>query len=247
MRLIITGAALLIAGAGTAHAAIEISAARIEAGEIVVLGRVAKPNEKVTFDDRFEVVSGRDRRFVWRAAYHPGDCTVTVKSDPDVREIVIANCGQTGPKADKGERGEPGPKGDAGPAGPAGPAGERGAQGERGEPGTTPRLTIGTVTEGPAPGATITGSAAEPVLDIVLPRPAAAPPPTPAAPTPVITPVLRAVTQACQGQAPCEASCGGDEALLAATPAPADRTFASARWTGGDIPAEARIVCGRLK
>ncbi|MDC7788519.1 collagen-like protein [Rhodoplanes sp. TEM] len=144
MRTITMGVMASLLAVGTAEAAIEISAARIEAGEIVVIGRVTRPNEKVTFDDRFEVVSGKDRRFTWRAAYHPGDCTVTVKSEPDTRDIVVANCGQAGPKGDKGDRGEagapgaagaPGVAGAAGPQGPAGPTGQQGPVGPKGDRG----------------------------------------------------------------------------------------------------------------
>lgn len=219
---------------GTAEAAIEISAARIEAGEIVVLGRVTRPNEKVTFDDRFEVVSGKDRRFTWRAAYHPGDCTVTVKSEPDTRDIVIANCGQAGPKGDKGDRGEagtpgaagaPGMAGAAGPQGPAGPTGQQGPVGPAGQQGPAgPAGPAGTA--GPQGPVGPKGDRGEAVS-------AAA--------------AIRVVTKSCQGQAPCQASCEADEVLLTAVPNSGERTLVAATWTGEAVPAEARLVCARTK
>lgn len=47
----------------------------------------------------------------------------------------------------------------------------QGFQGPRGEPGETPRLCIGTVTEGEAAQVTMTGTDKEPVLNFVLPGP----------------------------------------------------------------------------
>lgn len=237
MRTITFGVVATLLAVGTAEAAIEISAARIESGELVVLGRVTRANEKVTFDDHFEVVSGRDRRFTWRAAYHPAKCVVTVKSDPDVRDIVIANCGQTGPKGDAGPKGEAGA---AGAVGMAGPQGAVGPKGDKGEAAAAPRLAVGTVTEGASASATLAGTPAEPVLNLVLPK--AATPPAAAA-----TAVLRVVTKSCQGQASCQASCEADEALLTAAPNPAERTLAAATWSGEAVPAEVRIVCGKTK
>jgi hypothetical protein len=236
MRTITLGVVTTLLAVGTAEAAIEISAARIEAGEIVVLGRVARANEKVTFEDRFEVVSGRDRRFTWRATYHPATCVVTVKSDPDVREIVIANCGQTGPKGDAGPKGEGGVAGVIGTTGSQGPAGPKG---DKGEAAAAPRLAIGTVTEGASAAATLAGTPGEPVLNLVLPRPAT-PPAT-------ASTVLRVVSRSCQGQTACQAACEADEALLAAAPNPAERTLAAATWSGEAVPAEVRIVCGKTK
>lgn len=60
-----------------------------------------------------------------------------------------------------------------GPQGPQGPTGPQGATGPQGETGATPNLTMGTVTTG-APGtqasASFTGTAEEPVLNLVIPR-----------------------------------------------------------------------------
>ncbi|MFD2180989.1 collagen-like protein [Rhodoplanes azumiensis] len=221
MRTLTLGVMATLLAVGSAEAAIEISGARIEAGEIVVIGRVTRPNEKVTFDGKFEVVSGKDRRFTWRAAYHPGDCTVTVKSEPDTREIVIANCGQAGPKGDKGDKGDAGapgavgaagpagPTGQQGPVGPAGPKGDKGDKGDKGEAGAA----------GPA-GMAAAATAAS---------------------------MLRVVSKACQGQAPCQASCEADEVLLTAVPNPGERTLVAATWTGDAVPSEAKLVCAKTK
>lgn len=261
MRSIMLGAALTLVTLGAADAAIQISTAKIEDGQLVISGRVAKANEKVTFDGRFDTMSRSNRRFTWKEVYHPADCTVTVKSADEEREVVIANCGQAGPKGDKGDagpQGAAGPKGDTGPAGTAGtasaagpkgeagPKGDPGAKGEagpQGEPGPAAKLSIGTVTTGPKASATITGSAAEPVLNLVLPSAPAAQ----AAATPAATPVLRAVTATCEGKTSCEAACDAGEALLTATPAPTEQMFAKARWSGDGLPSEARIVCGKLQ
>lgn len=244
MRTITMGVVATLLAVGTADAAIEISAARIEAGEIVVLGRVTRPNEKVTFDDKFEVVSGKDRRFTWRATYHPGDCTVTVKSEPDTREIVVANCGQAGPKGDKGDRGDKGEAGAQGPAGmggPQGPAGPTGAAGIAGAPGPQgpagpagpagPTGPVGPAGQkgdrGEAGAAGAAGTAGAAAMAAVAP--------------------LRLLAKTCQGQSPCRATCEADEALLVAVPDPTEKTLAAATWRGDTVPAEVRIVCGKAK
>ncbi|MBK5960894.1 hypothetical protein CCR97_22195 [Rhodoplanes elegans] len=225
MRTLTLGVMAALLAVGSAEAAIEISGARIEAGEIVVIGRVTRPNEKVTFDGKFEVVSGKDRRFTWRAAYHPGDCTVTVKSEPDTREIVIANCGQAGPKGDKGDAGAAGAPGAPGAVGAAGPAGPTGQQGPVGPAG--PKGDKGDKGEAGAAGAA--GAAG------------------PAGMAAAATALLRVVSKACQGQAPCQASCEADEVLLTAVPNPGERTLVAATWTGDAVPSEAKLVCAKTK
>jgi hypothetical protein len=102
--------------------------------------------------------------------------------------------GEKGEKGDKGDRGpspnphsiaeavsayltdhppDPGPQGSIGPDGPAGPAGGKGDPGAPGAPGATPQLTIGTVATlaaGASATASITGTAANPVLNLGIPR-----------------------------------------------------------------------------
>ena len=72
--------------------------------------------------------------------------------------------GDTGPAGSQGIQGIQGP---TGPQGDAGVPGTAGAQGAQGNPGPANTLTIGTVTAGPA-GATITGTAPNQILNLVL-------------------------------------------------------------------------------
>lgn len=84
--------------------------------------------------------------------------------------------GDPGPKGDKGEPGEQGPKGDTGPIGKTGPQGEQGIQGQKGDPGkdgVTPDIKIGTVTTLPAGSeatASMGGTAAQPTLNLGIPK-----------------------------------------------------------------------------
>lgn len=84
--------------------------------------------------------------------------------------------GDPGPKGDKGEPGEQGPKGDTGPIGKTGPQGEQGIQGQKGDPGkdgVTPDIKIGTVTTlpaGSAATASMGGTAAQPTLNLGIPK-----------------------------------------------------------------------------
>ena len=75
----------------------------------------------------------------------------------------------------QGVQGLQGPQGEMGPIGPQGvqgiqgPQGEVGPQGPQGANGPTPTLTIGTVTTGETASASITGTAPNFVLNLVLP------------------------------------------------------------------------------
>lgn len=62
------------------------------------------------------------------------------------------------------------PKGAKGDTGPKGADGVQGQAGPKGDPGSTPNLTIGTVTTGTDAAATITGTAEAPVLNLTLPK-----------------------------------------------------------------------------
>jgi hypothetical protein len=99
--------------------------------------------------------------------------------------LEAANGGQIGPqgpKGDKGDPGDPGPmgeQGDPGPQGPEGPQGiqgpkgdkgDRGDQGLQGIPGPPNSLTIGSVISGQTASATITGTAPQQTLNLVLPK-----------------------------------------------------------------------------
>ncbi len=76
----------------------------------------------------------------------------TVSFDNLTEEQKASLKGEKGDKGDTGEIGATGPKGDAGPAGPSNV------------------LTIGTVTDGDAASATITGTSPNQVLNLVLPK-----------------------------------------------------------------------------
>lgn len=90
--------------------------------------------------------------------------------------------GPQGPKGDKGDTGEQGiqglqgPKGDTGATGPQGIQGETGAQGiqgekgDKGDTGPANTLSIGTVEKGTDAEATITGTAPNQTLNLVLPK-----------------------------------------------------------------------------
>jgi len=71
-------------------------------------------------------------------------------------------------KGDKGEQGIQGRDGQAGRDSTI--AGERGEKGERGAIGVTPRFSIGRVVTGDEASAVISGTAEEPILNLVLPR-----------------------------------------------------------------------------
>lgn len=94
------------------------------------------------------------------------------------RQIVL-------PKGDPGKNGAPGADGAPGPAGPAGDQGPQGPKGDKGDPGeigpqgnpgkdgVTPNLQIGTVTTLPAGSsatAEITGTTANPMLNLGIPK-----------------------------------------------------------------------------
>lgn len=72
------------------------------------------------------------------------------------------------PQGDKGAKGDPGAKGDTGATGDPGPKGETGATGATGPAGPANTLGIGTVTSGTKASATITGTAPNQTLNLVL-------------------------------------------------------------------------------
>ena len=112
--------------------------ARIEAGELRISGSVRKPGTIVVLDDDISIQADRRGRFTFRLPYRPPTCVVTLKSEPDEREAVVANCAPEGPPGPPGSQGVAGPPGETGPKGEPGSKGESGAKGElgaKGEPG----------------------------------------------------------------------------------------------------------------
>ena len=88
--------------------------------------------------------------------------------------VALGPTGPTGPTGPSGGgSGVTGPTGPTGPTGDIGPTGPTGDIGPTGPTGDTPTITIGTVTTG-APGtdaeATITGTAPNFVLNLVIPQ-----------------------------------------------------------------------------
>jgi hypothetical protein len=115
-----------LALAQPAAAQFEITAARIAAGDLIVMGSIGAANSEVTLDDQFTETTDSRGRFAFRIAYHPASCMVELKARADRRWVVIANCGQIGPRGDTGPLGPPGGRGETGPAGPPGPMGPPG-------------------------------------------------------------------------------------------------------------------------
>ena len=100
----------------------------------------------------------------------PGEVGATGPTGP---QGLPGEVGATGPTGPQGLPGEVGATGPTGPQGLPGEIGATGPTGPQGLPGETPVLTIGTVTTG-EPGteadATITGTAPNYVLNLVIPQ-----------------------------------------------------------------------------
>lgn len=78
--------------------------------------------------------------------------------------------GDTGAQGIQGLQGPKGDTGEMGPQGPSGPQGPQGIQGPQGEVGPANTLSIGTVEKGADAEATITGTAPNQTLNLVLPK-----------------------------------------------------------------------------
>ncbi len=121
---LIAGAAVFLMCTTPALAEIKILAARITEGDLVVIGAIDTPDTEVTLDGRFTATTDADGRFTFRIAYHPMTCIVDVRARTYRRDVVVANCGQMGPRGDQGPPGQPGEAGPPGPQGPPGLDGE---------------------------------------------------------------------------------------------------------------------------
>jgi hypothetical protein len=117
------------------HRGIRVSVAEIQAGELVLAGHTPSPRAAVSADERFTTSSNRNGRFMFRLAYYPTSCAVTLKSGNKERKAIVANCAASGAQGEPGATGGPGPAGAAGPQGLQGPPGPQGAQGVRGSEG----------------------------------------------------------------------------------------------------------------
>jgi len=98
------------------------------------------------------------------------------ETGPQGPQGIQGETGATGPQGPQGETGatgSQGPQGPQGETGATGPQGPQGPQGETGATGATPDFSIGTVTTsaaGSSASATITGTAAAPVLNLTIPK-----------------------------------------------------------------------------
>jgi hypothetical protein len=90
-------------------AAITIRGARIAEGDLLIIGQVDEPNTTVSLDDSYFEKSDSRGRFEFRLGYHPATCTVILKTEKQVRVVVVANCGQRGPAGPEGPPGAPAP------------------------------------------------------------------------------------------------------------------------------------------
>lgn len=76
--------------------------------------------------------------------------------------------GIQGPQGIKGDKGDTGATGPQGPIGLTGPQGIQGVKGDTGDAGPANTLTIGTVSSGGSPSASITGTTPNQILNLVL-------------------------------------------------------------------------------
>ncbi|MER2266991.1 collagen-like protein [Methylobacterium oxalidis] len=216
-----------------------IDQAMITGGELRVSGRV-NPAQSATIvlDDRSQIVADKEGRFLFRLAYHPPSCMVTLKAGPDVRQAVVGFCGQRGPEgptipppvtraavpaivpavAPTAPQVGPqvGPRGPQGVAGPQGPEGPQGARGEVGPAGPAGQA-------GPAgpPGPV---GAAGPAGPRGEPGPAGPPGPSGAeGRSGAVVAALRVQTANCGEGGRCVATCAADEFAVNGTCSAGDR------------------------
>ena len=90
--------------------------------------------------------------------------TLTITDKTGKEKVIRILDGEIGPQ------GSQGPRGPQGERGPQGIQGEQGIQGIQGEPGPSNSLSIGNVTKGEVPSASITGESPNQVLNLTLPK-----------------------------------------------------------------------------
>jgi hypothetical protein len=237
MRIVSCVLAAVIAAGGmmffheSAAARIRLNDAEIRAGVLVVSGRTRHRYEAIALDDRAARKSDRHRRFVFRIAYFPTNCTVTLRTADDERVATIASCGAAGARGPAGLPGLPGPAGPPGAAGATGPQGPPGVPGPQGTPGVAgPQGPAGTAgppgPTGPtgAPGIAgpqgIAGPAGQPG-PVGAPGPQGAQglagllgPMGPLGPKGDAGAQIRQVRQDCTQERECAVTCGDDEIAI---------------------------------
>jgi hypothetical protein len=108
-RAWIAGFAIALGMIAPASAAITIRGARIAEGDLLIIGQVDEPNTTVSLDDSYFEKTDSRGRFEFRLGYHPATCTVILKTEKQVRVVVVGNCGQRGPAGPEGPPGAPAP------------------------------------------------------------------------------------------------------------------------------------------
>lgn len=131
-------------------------------GQLAALG--IQPNAFGEFADR-AAYDGEAAGFVFLSLDGDAGATTTAWT------LFIKQTAASGDWDDgQAMEGAPGPAGEPGPQGDPGLPGAPGADGADGADGPPNTLTIGTVTSGAAADATITGTAPDQVLNLVLPK-----------------------------------------------------------------------------
>jgi hypothetical protein len=157
--------ALSLIGATAGLADIVVNQAVITNGELLVRGQL-KParSAEVLLDDKAKLEADSYGRFLFRLAYYPPNCVVTLRSNAESRQAIIGFCRAQAPQAPPAAR-EPAPVqttaralqaantaarskpvsessapaaaqvGPRGPQGIAGPQGPEGPQGQKGDKG----------------------------------------------------------------------------------------------------------------
>lgn len=112
----------------------------------------------------FQVTNGKGITKIEKTATSGLVDTYTITfNDTTTSTFQVTN----GAKGDKGDKGDQGIQGEKGDQGIQGVQGEKGEKGDKGDPNT---LTIGSVSSGTTPSATITGQAPNQTLNLVLPK-----------------------------------------------------------------------------
>ena len=85
-------ALVLISMSAEVRAAISVERADYKAGVLVVTGQTTNSNQTVTLDGIYRARSDRSRSFQFRIRYRPRNCTVRLRSGPDIFHATVANC-----------------------------------------------------------------------------------------------------------------------------------------------------------
>jgi hypothetical protein len=89
---------------------VQVTAAQIANGRMVIAGRAGRPNVEV-YVDNISTPSDASGYFRIEAAHLPGTCIATVSDGTSSYDAVIANCGPQGVQGLQGSRGEARPQG----------------------------------------------------------------------------------------------------------------------------------------